>query len=533
MPSAQEPTEVFDYIVVGAGSSGSAVAARLSANGEASVLLLEAGLRDRKPAVHIPAAFSQLFRSDRDWNYDTIPQPELGDRRIYWPRGKMLGGSSSLNAMMWVRGFAADYDKWAEAARPTWSWSSLLPYFRQVERVAGTHRSDEGSSGAISISAQRQPRSHTAAFLEAVTQLGMSVERVNSAEPGGFAQTMVSQRRGARFSAADAYLKPARTRANLTVRVDAQAGRVLFDGKDAVGIEYFVGRERRRVTARREVVLCGGAVNTPQLLMLSGIGDGAALSELGIKMVKNSPEVGKNLVDHLIAGLVVEANGDTLYSAQRPAELARYLLRRKGMLTSNVAEAYGFVRTRSELPLPDIEILFAPVAYVGQGLEPPPTHGLTIGAILLQPESSGRITLAVGDPMAPPSIDPRYLSDPAGRDRATLLAGLAVCELILQAPALRAVHTGHFLAPADSDAKSGPARDLLSVNDYSHTLYHPVGTARMGSDSGSVVDPELRVRGVSKLRVADASVMPNIIRGHTNAPAIVIGEKAADLIMAS
>jgi choline dehydrogenase len=335
MPSAQEPTEVFDYIVVGAGSSGSAVAARLSANGEASVLLLEAGLRDRKPAVHIPAAFSQLFRSDRDWNYDTIPQPELGDRRIYWPRGKMLGGSSSLNAMMWVRGFAADYDKWAEAARPTWSWSSLLPYFRQVERVAGTHRSDEGSSGAISISAQRQPRSHTAAFLEAVTQLGMSVERANSAEPGGFAQTMVSQRRGARFSAADAYLKPARTRANLTVRVDAQAGRVLFDGKDAVGIEYFVGRERRRVTARREVVLCGGAVNTPQLLMLSGIGDGAALSELGIKMVKNSPEVGKNLVDHLIAGLVVEANGDTLYSAQRPAELARYLLRRKGMLTSN------------------------------------------------------------------------------------------------------------------------------------------------------------------------------------------------------
>ncbi len=523
----------FDYVIVGAGSAGAVLANRLSADSSVSVLLLEAGGRDRKAAIHIPAAFSQLFRSEYDWNYDTVPQPELAGRQIYWPRGKMLGGSSSLNAMMWVRGFAADYDSWAEKAGPTWSWSSVLPYLRQVERMTGARSSDQGSSGPINVEPQRSPRSHTAAFLTAVQQAGMQVEQANLAEPAGFTQTMVSQHRGARVSTADAYLKPARGRTNLVVRTGATAHRVLFDGTRATGVEYRSGTSTLQVTARREVVLSGGAVNTPQLLMLSGIGDPTQLRAVGLEVLVDSPEVGANLTDHLIAGLVPGAFGDTLYAAERPIELARYLTRRRGMLTSNVAEAYGFIRTRPDLPLPDIEILFAPVAYVAQGLEKPPAHGLTIGAILLQPKSSGTISLVSKDPDDKPDIDPRYLSDADGHDRATLLAGLAVCEELLRTPALAAATNGRFLAPPGSESLTEEQRDALSVNEFSHTLYHPVGTARMGSDPGSVVDPELRVRGVQGLRVADASVMPNIIRGHTNAPSIVIGEKAADLIIAN
>lgn len=525
-------SEAFDYVVVGAGSAGAALANRLSADGTTSVLLLEAGAKDRKQEIHIPAAFSTLFRSSYDWNYDTVPQPELGGRTVYWPRGKMLGGSSSLNAMMWVSGFAADYDRWADAAGPTWSWSSLRPYFRQVQRLAAG-ASSPASHGAVSIEAQRSPRAATASFLEAVRQTGLAVEEANTTQPTGFTQTMVSQHRGARFSAADAYLKPVRRRTNLVVRTGAQVHKVLFDGRRATGVLVAQQGGTRRVGARREVVLCGGAVNTPQLLMLSGIGDPAQLAEHGIDVVASSPEVGANLTDHLIAGLVAEARGDTLFDAERPAEVARYLLRRRGMLTSNVAEAYGFVRTRPELALADVEILFAPVAYVGEGLVKPPGHGLTIGAILLQPKSSGAITLASNDPGAKPVIDPRYLSDAGGDDRATLMAGLSICEQILRAPALSALGTGAFLAPTDGEALSEHDRDAASITGYAHTLYHPVGTARMGTDARSVVDPELRVRGVEGLRVADASVMPNIIRGHTNAPSMVIGEKAADLIAAA
>ena len=524
-------TEAFDYIVVGAGSAGAAVANRLSADGSTSVLLLEAGGKDRKQEIHIPAAFSKLFRSSYDWNYDTVPQPELDGRTVYWPRGKMLGGSSSLNAMMWVSGFAADYDRWADAAGPTWSWASLRPYFRQVQRLAASATA-AASDGAVRIEQQRSPRSATASFLQAVRQSGLAVEAANPTQPAGFTQTLVSQHRGARFSAADAYLKPARRRKNLVVRTGAQVHRVVFHGRRATGVLVAGNGGVRQIDARREIVLCGGAVNTPQLLMLSGIGDPDQLSNLGIDVVAASPEVGSNLTDHLIAGLVPEARADTLYDAERPAELARYLLRRRGMLTSNVAEAYGFVRTRPQLALADIEILFAPVAYVGEGLVKPPGHGLTIGAILLQPRSSGRITLASADPGAKPVIDPRYLSDPDGDDRATLMAGLQICEQILRAPALAALGTGRFLAPAAGETMSEPDRDASSINQYSHTLYHPVGTARMGGDDASVVDPELRVRGVTGLRVADASVMPNIIRGHTNAPSMVIGEKAADLLAA-
>lgn len=524
---------VFDYVVVGAGASGAAVAARLTEDGTHTVLLLEAGPADKKTEVHIPAAFSALFRSELDWNYDTTPQPELGDRTIYWPRGKMLGGSSSINAMMWVRGFAADYDRWAETAGAGWSYKALLPYFRSVERVEGNTDPDQGSGGAISIEHQRSPRSHTATFLKAVTQVGYRIVAPNTALPDGFSQTMVSQKKGKRFSSADGYLVPSKTRVNLTVRTSAQATRVLFEETRAVGVEYLLDGVKTRATARNEVVLSGGAVNTPQLLMLSGIGPKAELEKHGITVLVDSPEVGENLRDHLLSGLIIETTGDTLFAAKKVPELVSFLARGRGMLTSNVAEAYGFVRTDPSLELPDIEIIFAPVAFIGEGLVPAPAHALTLGAILLKPESTGTITLASADPLDKAIIDPRYLSDAGGKDRAAIMAGLGICEDILQAPALRSTTGPHFLAPEGADSLGRVERDTVALETAAHTLYHPVGTARMGTDAASVVDEELRVRGVQGLRVADTSVMPDIIRGHTQAPAMVIGEKAADLLLQS
>ena len=363
--------ETFDYVVVGAGASGAALAARLSEDPAISVLLLEAGGPDKKQEVHIPAAFSKLFKTPLDWDYSTEPQEHLGDRSIYWPRGKMLGGSTSINAMMWVRGYAADYDGWAQAAGPGWSYEALLPYFRRVEHVEGNTDPDQGSGGAVSIIHQRSPRSHTATFLKAVEQAGYAVESPNSARPEGFSQTMVNQKRGKRFSTADAYLKPAKGRANLTVRTDAQATKVLFEGTTAVGVEYVSGGATKQVFVKHEIVLSGGAINTPQLLLLSGVGPAADLTALGIDVVVDAPEVGANLQDHLIAALIIESDEDTLFAAEKPAQVVNFLARGRGMLTSNVGEAYGFVRTQPDLDLPDVEIIFAPVPFVAEGLVPP------------------------------------------------------------------------------------------------------------------------------------------------------------------
>jgi choline dehydrogenase len=532
---------VADYIVVGAGSAGAALAARLSEDPAISVVLLEAGGPDAALELHVPAAFSKLFRGDYDWNYDTVPQPHLDGRTVYWPRGRTLGGSSSLNAMMWVRGFAADYDAWADAAGPRWSWDALSPYFRRIERTQDPADATQGTDGAQPVEHQRDPRPHTAAFLDAARQAGHPVTAPNLPTGQGFSQTMVTHERGRRASTADAYLRPARRRPNLHVVTGARVRRVLFDASSAaspraIGVYADVDGITRRVTARREVILAGGSVNTPQLLMLSGIGPAAHLGEHGIPVVADAPEVGANLQDHLVAGLAPQAIDGTLYTAERPARLAEYLIARRGMLTSNVAEAYGFIRTDvaddAGMParLPDIEVIFATAPYVGEGLVPLPDEGLTVGAILLQPRSRGTIRLASAHPDDKPLIDPAYLSDPDGIDERTLIAGLLECERLVATPALRAVTTGRWVQPEGSESMTPEERADILLHRYSHTLYHPVGTARMGTDDASVVDPELRVRGVEGLRIADASVMPRIIRGHTNAPAILIGEVAADLI---
>ena len=341
-----------------------------------------------------------------DWDYQTEPQKELDGREIYWPRGKMLGGSSSMNAMMWVRGFAADYDEWAEHAGEQWNYANVERYLNRIE------------AGPLVISRQRSPRTSTAAWLQAVQECGHRIEEPNQAEPEGFCETHVTQRRGARWSTADAYLKPALRRPNLTLHTEATVTRVLFDGKRAVGVEFDQLGTRRVVEARREVVLCGGAINSPQLLMLSGIGDRDQLAEHGIDVVQHAPDVGANLLDHLVVPMGFDVPNDTLFAAEKPLQLVNYLVRRRGMLTSNVGEAYGFVKSRPDLELPDLELIFAPAPYFDEGIGDPYTgHAVVMGPILLKPHSRGTITLRSSDPKDKPIIDPRYLTDDAGADR--------------------------------------------------------------------------------------------------------------------
>jgi choline dehydrogenase len=520
-----------DYVVVGTGSAGSIVAERLSADPAKQVVVLEAGGEDTDRRIRMPVTWTQLFRSPIDWDYLTEPQPELNGRQLYWPRGKTLGGSSSMNAMMWIRGFAADYDEWAEHCGEQWSFNGIVKYFKQIENVEGAHGPDEGVGGRLHISHQRSPHPLTAAWLQAVQQTGHTIERPNLPQPNGFSQTMVTQRRGARWSAADAWLRPGLRRKNLKLITNATATRVIFVDKQAVGVEFDNNGRREFVRARCEVVVCAGTVNSPQLLMLSGIGDKEHLRRHGIEVVHHLPPVGQNLQDHLVAGLGFDVEANTLFGAGNRLQIAKYLIRRRGMLTSPQGEAYGFVRSRPELALPDLELFFGPGPFFDQGLGELHGHAVTFGPVLVKPHSRGRVSLSSADPKDKPIIDPRYLSDPGGADREAMLAGLRLCVKIADAPALADV-LGPIARPFGA-VDTSEATLEKALYEEAHGFYHPVGTCRMGTDRASVVTPELQVRGVRGLRVADASVMPAIIRGHTHAPSVLIGAKAADLIGAN
>ena len=518
----------YDFVVVGAGSAGCVLANRLSENPDVRVLLCEAGPPDRARQIHIPAALTTLFRSDVDWAYFTEPQEQLDDRRVFWPRGKTLGGSSSINAMVWARGMRADYDEWGALAGSAWSYDAVLPYFRRAEHTRGRRFSHTGRRGPITVSRQRSPRPLTEAYLAAAAQVGLSRNVVpNADDQDGVMPTMVTQRRGRRWSAADGYLRPAGRRDNLAVLCDATVTRVVIERARAVGVEYLANGQRTMVRAEREVILAAGAVNSPQLLMLSGIGPVDQLREHGLPVVHNAAEVGQNLRDHLVAPIVLDApGGGTLEEALSIRQLAAYVVFRRGMLTSNLMEAYGFIRSRPSLAAPDVELLFAPVGIVGEGLVPPRPHAVTLGAILLRPRSTGCISLRSADPADPPIIDPGYLHDPDGADYAALADGLRMCMRIAEQPALAGL-VGDIVQPTGDD---GPDLADSAIRRYAQTLYHPVGTCRMGSDAASVVDSHLRVRGVRALRVVDASVMPQIIRGHTHAPTVMVAERAADLL---
>lgn len=518
----------FDYVVVGAGSAGCVLAARLSEDPDTTVCLLEAGPRDRHPFVHIPAAFPRLFGGPLDWGFETVPQERLDGRTIAWPRGRVLGGSSSINAMMWLRGTPADYDGWAEVAGPAWSYSSVLPYFRRAEAWEGGGDDARGADGPVPVSSLRDPNPLTSSFLAAARAAGVAP----CPSPGGpveegAAETPVTQRRGRRVSAADAYLRPARHRPNLVVRTGAAATGVCFEGRRATGVAYRLGRDERVVSARREVILAAGAVGSPHLLQCSGVGPADDLRRLGIEVVADLPAVGAGLEDHLTSGIAVEANAPvTLSGATSPGALARYLLARRGLLTSNVAEAVAFVRSDPALAAPDLELVFLPVPFLDQGRTLPSAHGVTLAAVLLQPSSSGSIRLADPDPAVPPVIDPAYLTDPEGHDEAVLSHGVRLCQALL-ATAPLADALGAVLAPA---GETGEEAVRTAVRALSQTLYHPVGTCKMGLGPDSVVDPACRVRQVEGLRVVDASVMARIVRGHTHAPTVMIAELVADLV---
>ncbi len=518
---------MYDYVIVGAGSAGCVLASRLTEDPNVSVLLLEAGGSDKKQEVQIPAAFSKLFKTPLDWNYETEPQPHLKDRKLYWPRGKMLGGSSSMNAMMYVRGNRHDYDEWAESGNPGWAFADVLPYFKKAEHYERGGSDYAGSAGPLNVTDLRTVNPITSACLEAAVEAGLArTDDFNGRTQEGVGATLVTQKNGARYSTATAYLKPALKRPNLTVQTGAQVARVLTDGTRAVGVSYLRDGAQVEERARREVILCGGAINSPQLLLLSGIGPAEHLKALGIAVVADLPGVGQNLQDHLASGVQYHSKQPvSLFSAEKPVNILNYLLFKKGPLTSNVAEGVAFVKTRPDLLVPDLELLFAPSFFVDHGFGNPPGHGFTIGVVLLHPESKGSLTLRSTNPTDPPVIQPNYLS--SERDVQVMIEGLRLARKIGQARALDAYRGDEFL-PGEAAQSDADLAEFL--RERSETLYHPVGTCRMGEDPLAVVDPALRVRGVEGLRVVDASVIPTIISGHTNAPSIMIAEKAADLI---
>jgi choline dehydrogenase len=519
---------VYDYVIVGAGSAGCVLAGRLSEDPACQVLLLEAGPPDRKLEIRIPAAFNKLFKSKFDWAYETEPQPNLDGRAMFWPRGKTLGGSSSLNAQMYVRGNALDFDHWEDMGNKGWSYGDVLPYFERSERSERGTAPRRGTSGPLNVADLRDPNPTTLAFLAAAEHVGIPRSKdINGPDQDGVDTTQVTQKRGHRWSAADAYLRPAKRRRNLTIVTGAHTRRIILDGARATGVEYVVNGMTLRESAK-DVIVSGGAINSPQLLMLSGIGPADQLASLDIPVVQDLPGVGKNLQDHLAIMEVVHSKEPvTLAAAESIRNLGRFLTLGRGMLTSNVAEACGFVRTRPDLDAPDLELLFAPVAFIDHGLNPLEDHGITIGAAALTPRSTGELTLRSADPFAAPRIAPNYLSDSDGDDLRVLVEGSKLARRILDSPPLERYVGEPILPPALSTTDD---EIVGHVRRDSQTLYHPVGTCKMGTDDLAVVDPELRVYGVDNLRVVDASVMPVIPRGHTHASTVMIAEKAVDLV---
>ncbi|MEQ8706455.1 MAG: choline dehydrogenase [Phaeodactylibacter sp.] len=522
----------FDYIIVGAGSAGCLLANRLSANPNHRVLLLEAGGEDTDKSIHIPIAFSKLFRSPYDWNDDSVPQAGMNNRRLFQPRGKVLGGSSSINAMIYIRGHRADYDHWAALGNKGWGYDEVLPYFRQFEQNLEFENEYHGTQGALTVSKGRHHHLLSRQLLVAAEQAGYPLnEDFNGAQQEGFGYYQVTQRGGERCSAARAFLEPVRHRSNLEVQTEATVHRILTDGKRASGVRYKRGAVMHEVEATREVLLCAGSFNSPQLLMLSGIGDGNALRKLGIEVVHHLPGVGQNLQDHLLAGCVYHTHlKNTLDSAERFPWSIRYLLQylflKKGLLASNVAECGGFLRSLPGQDAPDLQWHFSPSYFLRHGFDNPETgNGAGLGMTLICPYSRGQVQLQSPNPEDRPLIDPNYLSD--DRDLHTLIRGYRITERIMAQPALAPYLKSRFMPPPEVETEPTLVQYF---RDWAQSLYHPVGTCKMGQDEAAVVDHQLAVQGVQNLRVVDASIMPVIVRGNTNAPAMMIAEKAAAMI---
>ena len=523
----------FDYIIIGAGSAGCVLANRLSEDPGVKVLLLEAGGRDWHPFIHMPAGLAKLVgKKGVNWDYDTAPEPNLGQRRLWWPRGKVLGGSSSINAMCYIRGVARDYDEWGDVARG-WNWDSVLPYFKRAEGNSRGADALHGGDGPLSVSDLRHRNPLSQVFIAAANQLGIESNRdFNGPQQAGIGLYQVTQRDGARCSAAVAYLDPARPRPNLRVRTGALVERVSFDGRRATGVHYTCHGKPARASAAREVILCGGAINSPQTLMLSGIGPADELRRHGIAVTHDAAGVGANLQDHLdICTLQHSTRRITYDRINKPKMAFDYYLRgHRGAGSSNIAEAGGFWRS----PLApdercDVQFHFVPAMLDDHGRNRLPGDGYTLHACFLRPRSRGRLTLTSNRGNDKPRIQPDYLSDAEGFDLRMMLECAKISRSIFAQRAFDP-YRGAPIHPQRNDLSDAELIEFIRAK--AESVYHPVGTCRMGDDEASVVDAQLRVRGVEGLRVVDASVMPTLIGGNTNAPTIMIAERAADLIKA-
>jgi len=527
----------FDYIVVGGGSAGCVLAARLSADPDVRVALLEAGGRDSNVLIHVPAGLALLAKTGTaNWSFDTVPQKGLNGRPGWQPRGKVLGGSSSVNAMIYIRGHRADYDHWADEGNAGWSYADVLPYFRRAEhneRLAGEFH---GTDGPLNVMDLRSPSIYNEAFVAAGREAGYPVtDDFNGAEQEGVGAYQVTHRNGERFSAAKAYLTPNLGRPNLTVITGAHTTRVLFEGRRAVGVEFRRAGRLEQARARHEVLLCAGALQSPQVLLLSGVGPGAELIRHGIGVVHDLPGVGRNLHDHIDAVQVVAAPQLKETFGLSGAALLRVLAgirewraRRSGMLTTNFAETGAFIKSDASEPIPDLQLHFVIAKLIDHGRQTVFGHGYSAHVCVLRPQSRGSVTLASADPFAAPRIDPNFLDHPD--DLRRLVRGFRLMREILNQPSLARLggreHARSAQATTDAQIEQ-------FIRDHGDTIYHPVGTCRMGRGELDVVDAELRVHGLQGLRVVDASIMPRIIGGNTNAPVIMVAEKAADMIKAA